>query len=171
MIPDAALGQVDLEARLRFEMLLADLSSRFINLAAGDVDREIEDAQRRVCECLALDMSSLWQSSPLDPLRATLSHIYRRQEGPPLPQPMDGEEYFPWSWSESGNRSSKWPGSPWLVEEHQPDQQNPANPGLPKQVCRVMSSNRQLTFGQSVSAICGPVECVGNPPVPAPQHV
>jgi formate hydrogenlyase transcriptional activator len=100
MSSDTALDREDLAARLRFEMLLADLSSRFINLAAGEVDREIEDAQRRVCESLGLDMSSLWQSSPLDPGRATLSHMYRRQEGPPLPQPMDGEEYFPWSWSE-----------------------------------------------------------------------
>ncbi len=31
----------ELEERLRFETLIADLSSKFINLSAGEVDREI----------------------------------------------------------------------------------------------------------------------------------
>ena len=39
-----------LESLLEFETLIADLSSRFINLPPGEVDREIEDALRRVCE-------------------------------------------------------------------------------------------------------------------------
>jgi hypothetical protein len=43
------------EARLRFVTLLAELSSRFIKGEPGDVDREIEDAPRRVCERLAID--------------------------------------------------------------------------------------------------------------------
>jgi hypothetical protein len=34
-----------LEARLRFETLLADLSSRFVNIEPSLVDREIEEAQ------------------------------------------------------------------------------------------------------------------------------
>jgi hypothetical protein len=40
----------EFEERLRFETLLADLSTRFVSVPAGQVDREIEDAQRRVCE-------------------------------------------------------------------------------------------------------------------------
>ena len=48
-----------LEERLRFESLLADISARFVNLAASEVDSGIEDAQRRVCECLGLDLSCL----------------------------------------------------------------------------------------------------------------
>ena len=35
------------ENRLEFETLISDLSSRFINLRPGEVDREIEDALRR----------------------------------------------------------------------------------------------------------------------------
>jgi len=46
----------ELESRLRFETLIADLSSEFVNLPSGDVDRKIEDAQRRVCACLVLDL-------------------------------------------------------------------------------------------------------------------
>jgi FixJ family two-component response regulator len=31
----------EMEERLRFEMLVADLSSKFVNLPAGEVDREV----------------------------------------------------------------------------------------------------------------------------------
>lgn len=54
----------DLQDRLRFESILAKLSSRFVNLEPGVVGREIEDAQRRVCEVLGLDIAALWQLSP-----------------------------------------------------------------------------------------------------------
>jgi formate hydrogenlyase transcriptional activator len=49
----------DLQDRLRFETMLSDLSSRFVNLEPAEVDREIEEAQRRVCECLELVLSAL----------------------------------------------------------------------------------------------------------------
>ena len=51
----------DVQDRAGFELVLAELSSRFINLAPGDVDDEIADDQRRVCHCLGLDISALWQ--------------------------------------------------------------------------------------------------------------
>ena len=63
MIPEDVTPSQELEARLRFETLISDLSSRFINLPAGEVDREIEDALRRVCELLGLDLAVLWQWS------------------------------------------------------------------------------------------------------------
>jgi len=77
--------------------LIADLSSKFVNLPAGEVDREIEQAQRRVCEHLGLDLSSLWQASPESGRFLTLTHVYRPLGGPPLPERMGAEEYFPWS--------------------------------------------------------------------------
>ena len=52
MNPEDTTLRAELEERLRFETLIADLSSKFINVPAGEVDREIEDAQRRVCEFL-----------------------------------------------------------------------------------------------------------------------
>ena len=51
-----------LEEQLRFETLLADLSARFINVPPDEVDREIEDAQRRIVELLGLDRSTLFQN-------------------------------------------------------------------------------------------------------------
>ena len=86
----------ELEARLRFETLIADLSLKFINLPANEVDPEIEDAQRRVCQCLGLDLCSLWQWSAESPGFLALTHLYRSLEGPPTPEPMDAQEYFPW---------------------------------------------------------------------------
>jgi formate hydrogenlyase transcriptional activator len=93
------LDRVELEARLRFERLLADLSSGFINVPSGEVDHAIEAAQRRVCESLGLDVSVVWQWRPLDPERWTATHIYRRFEGPPPPEPMLAHEHVPWSLS------------------------------------------------------------------------
>jgi PAS domain S-box-containing protein len=86
-----------LEDRLQFEKLLADTSAYFINLPSEQVDGAIEEVQRRVCECLGLDLCALWQWSSDAPELLMMTHIYRSQEGPPLPQPMDAKEYFPWS--------------------------------------------------------------------------
>jgi transcriptional regulator with GAF, ATPase, and Fis domain len=53
--------QGDLEERLRFEALLADLSARFVHVPAGQMDRLIEEAQQRVGQALGLDRSTLLQ--------------------------------------------------------------------------------------------------------------
>ena len=77
--------------------LIAELSSKFIHLPASEVDREIEDAQRRVCECLGLDISSLWQWVPEQPDSLIMTHLYRRLPGPATPERFDAKEYFPWA--------------------------------------------------------------------------
>jgi len=76
--------------------LISELSSRFINLPADQVDPEIEAAQRRVCDALGLDVSSLWQWRPDNPVMHTLTHYYRPLGGPPVPDTMKGQDYFPW---------------------------------------------------------------------------
>jgi hypothetical protein len=77
-----------LEERLRFESMLADLSSRFVNLEPAEVDREIEDAQRRVCECLGFDIAALWQLSPEESGVFRMTHVYRKVDEPPDPPPV-----------------------------------------------------------------------------------
>ena len=94
--PESSL-QAELEARLRFETLLAELSTKFISVPAVQVDSEIEAAQRRVCECLGFDMAVLWQWSGEAPRLFTLTHLYRPLGGPPVPERMDAQEHFPWS--------------------------------------------------------------------------
>ena len=79
-----------------FETLVSELSSRFINLRPSEVDREIEDALRRVCEFLGIDYAVLWQWSTGTPDVITPTHAYPAQEdlqppGPPV------QERYPWS--------------------------------------------------------------------------
>ena len=53
--------RAELEERLRFEALLADLSARFVHVPADQVDGLIEEAQRRIVQALGLDRSTLLQ--------------------------------------------------------------------------------------------------------------
>jgi PAS domain S-box-containing protein len=86
----------ELETRLRFETLIADLSSEFVSVPSEGVDHLIGDVQRRICQCLDIDLSGLWQWSGDSPGFLGLTHLYRSEEGPPTPDPMDAAEYFPW---------------------------------------------------------------------------
>ena len=86
---------LDPDTHLRFVMLLAELSSRFINLAPGEVDREIEDALGRVCELLGIDMAVLWQWSTAAPGVIVPTHAYPSLAGPGSPG-LNAEEHFPW---------------------------------------------------------------------------
>ncbi len=76
--------------------LIADISTKFVNLPASEMDREIVDAQRRICEFLGFDISALWQWSDEAMGSLTLSHLYRAEDGPPAPERMAASEYFPW---------------------------------------------------------------------------
>ena len=65
--------------QLEFERVLSEISSRFVNLAPADVEREIGDALQRVCEHLDIDFAALWQWSDVLP---ACVHGH-----PPLPPP------------------------------------------------------------------------------------
>jgi len=86
----------ELEARLRFEMMLAEISTEFINMPASEVDHGIQDAQRRVCECLDLDRSTLWQISERSQDTFLLTHMHQPQGGPPASERMQSKDLFPW---------------------------------------------------------------------------
>jgi len=96
MAADLARPRRSLDKPNRFERLLADLSARFINLPASQVDAAIEDAQRQVCEHLDLDISTLWQMPPDHPGSIILTHSHLPPDFPPLPEIWDCEEAFPW---------------------------------------------------------------------------
>ena len=94
---DDLLNRRGYEERLRFETLLSDISARFINLPADQLDNAIEDAQRQVCECLDLDISLLWQLSPDYSGSMFLTHRHLPPGFPPLPEVWDCKESFPWA--------------------------------------------------------------------------
>ena len=84
------------EERLRFETLLTDLSTRYINLPIEQVDSMIEDAQRRICEFLGLDLSTLWQWEDGSRRFITLTHLYTAPGGPARPKRLEAQFSFPW---------------------------------------------------------------------------
>ena len=61
MNPSEESLQAELEERVRFETLLADLSAKFVGLPPEALDQEIEESQRQICETLGLDQSTLGQ--------------------------------------------------------------------------------------------------------------
>ena len=75
--------------------LIADISSKFVNLAADEVDREIMDAERRICELLGLDLAAIWQWSDSPPGGFALTHFYSVKDGP-QPSTRLNQEDFPW---------------------------------------------------------------------------
>ena len=89
--------ETELREQLRFETLLSDLSAHFVNLPGDQVDSAIEEAQRKICGCLAIDHSSVWQASPNEPGILLLTHLFRDASLPPPPKRMDGDTYFPWT--------------------------------------------------------------------------
>ncbi len=84
-----------LERRLEFETLLADLSSRFVNVSPSEVDPEISDALGRVCKPLGIEAAFLWQWSEADPSEVRLTHHHYADDGLPPPDSVL-QEHFPW---------------------------------------------------------------------------
>ncbi len=87
----------NLKKRLQFETLLAELSAHFINLPADRIDSEIEDAQRRICESLALDRSTLWQVPEQESDTMLLTHIHQPPGSRPPAERMNVRDFFPWA--------------------------------------------------------------------------
>jgi hypothetical protein len=81
---------------VRFEPLLTDVASRFVGLPAEALDREIEDAQRRICAHLGLERSTLFQFR--DSGNAALTHAWTVPDAEPPPAAV-GLGQFPWALS------------------------------------------------------------------------
>ena len=75
--------------------MLADMSARFVNVSPADVDREIEDALRRACRVLGIDLAVLWQWADAAAGVITPTHFYFVQAGLPAAAPIRQDSY-PW---------------------------------------------------------------------------
>ncbi len=85
-----------LEARLEFEMLLTDLSARFVNIPSERIDSEIEDAERRICEFLAIDVATLWQWEEVASGAFALTHLFNAN-GDQAPPERRIDAIYPWA--------------------------------------------------------------------------
>src|SRR6478752_6395970 len=83
-----------LEARLRFERLLTDLSATFVNVTADLVDAQIEHALERLVEFLGVERSSFGQLSA-DGRGMLITHSFVVPGYPPLP-PLILDADLPW---------------------------------------------------------------------------
>jgi len=99
-MPHEKFADLDHQMRqqLTFETLLSDISTQFINLPIDRIDNHIEGAQRRICECLGFDTSTLWQCSAEQPRLMTLTHMHSPPDGPTRPTQIDAEQAFPWTY-------------------------------------------------------------------------
>ena len=135
----------ELEARLRFETLIADLSSKFVNAPASAVDSEIMDAERLICEFLGLDLAALWQWSVEAPSVLAPTHVYA-QEGLQAPGQMR-QEHFPWYLQEM--LAGRMVACSSLEEL-------PAEAAVDRETCRQIGVKSNLTIPLSVG---------GEPPI------
>ena len=97
MVQSGIKPQEELDELLPFERLLAEISTLFINLPADKIDNEIVAAQRRICEFLDLDRSTLWIASEDDPEILLLTHVHQPLEIPSPPERMSTKNFFPWT--------------------------------------------------------------------------
>jgi transcriptional regulator with GAF, ATPase, and Fis domain len=86
--------RAELEERLRFEALLADLSARFVHVTADQVDRMIEEAQRRIVQALGLDRSTLLQRAEAEN-DLVITHAWAVPSFAPNPG-LFAQRDFPW---------------------------------------------------------------------------
>ena len=128
--------------------LLADISSKFVNLPPGEVDREIEDALRRICESLDLDLATLWQWSDETPCVLQFTHAYRAQGITPTAEPS-GQQQFPWVIAQLRT------GQTVVI---------PSVDGLPAEAAVDQANGR---LGGIKSALAIPLSVGGEPPVGA----
>lgn len=72
----------ELQHLLGFETLLAELSARFVNLPAEEVDGVISESLRRIAETLAVDRAALGEVTP-DGRDGFVTHCYAKPGMPP----------------------------------------------------------------------------------------
>ncbi|MEJ2156115.1 MAG: sigma 54-interacting transcriptional regulator [Desulfobacteraceae bacterium] len=82
------------QERLRFETLLADMSTRFVHLSADQIDPEIEHVLERIAEALNIDRCSVAQFSE-DRTKLRVTHAYAAPGVTPMPDLILNEQQ-PW---------------------------------------------------------------------------
>jgi formate hydrogenlyase transcriptional activator len=86
------LSKQALAEQLRFETMLAEMSATFISLPADQLDGQIREGQKRICETLGLDRSTLAQLS--EQKKLIITHSWAAQGLEALPALTQSD--FPW---------------------------------------------------------------------------
>jgi PAS domain S-box-containing protein len=80
---------------LRFEMLISDITARFLSINPENVDAEVDSALRDILGFFGSDMCGLFQISPTEK-KAVLSHVQVTNDIPVMPEKFDYWSVAPW---------------------------------------------------------------------------
>jgi len=120
--------------------LIADLSTRFVNLPSGDVDRAIEASLQPIGEAFGADLISLWEWSASPPFVLSLAHVYHSDHGPESPASPSADQ-LPW-WRDEA-RSGRTVSFSTLDEL-------PGEASVDRETCLNLGVKSSLTFPLSV---------------------
>lgn len=93
-LPPSSDVKSELEERLHFETLLANISSDFVNLPVDKIDREIESVLKRIAEVLDIDRCSVAQLNE-DRSKLRVTHGYAVPGVAPMPD-IILDDNLPW---------------------------------------------------------------------------
>jgi len=141
--------------RTRFERLLLDVSTGFINPPSGRFDDAIVDALRRIVESLDIDRSTLNLMSTTRG-RIEVAYCYAVPGVEMTPRAASGPELWPWAWSLlSSNRPVVFARLGDLPPEARLDRINWQRIGLKSHVTMPMMVNGKLCGGLSFGVLRG----------------
>src|SRR5512136_106115 len=90
--------QAELEERLRFEELLSNISSRFVNILPDRVDSEINRALKELLEFFQVDRVGLLQMLPRES-SFKITYVASAEGLPPVPVGVEvPQSLYPWSY-------------------------------------------------------------------------
>lgn len=95
-VTERELAARDLQHRLEFESLIAELAARFVGATQEDAVAEVEAALGRLVENLDLGRASYWRRPEDEPQVIRLECQARRDESLAMPLGLDARTSFPW---------------------------------------------------------------------------
>jgi len=84
------------KSALDFELLISDISSRFVHIHTSQLDSLIEDSLQKIIDFLSLDRAVLWQEEGPDSKRFMLTHLRFKPGCGPEVKPFLTSDSFPY---------------------------------------------------------------------------
>lgn len=127
--------------------IVTEISSKFVNLPADEVDQAIIDALEQICRVLDLDLIALWQYPGEATGDLIATHAYRLQGGP-IPDVPLREENFPWARNEvNAGRMIRQANIDKLPAEAAKDRESLREMGIRSSLCIPLSVGGQQPVG------------------------